>query len=192
MTSPRFSEESGFTLIEMIVCITMLAVIIVPLTGAILVGLVTTDDTQATLNTSSGRQLLAVHLEGDVRSATDVADTDAPGPVTSGCAEADPGSHVLRLGWSETWTATVPPTWVTTSYTAEYRLVEVSPPGITPLEHNLVRLTCTNGGTATTNTVAQSLHAAIVERDETTGEVTVTLTDSTGDVYAVSAIRRIP
>ena len=61
-------QQEGMTLIEMIVALTVLAIIIVPLTAAFVAALRSTDDIDQRLTASRSRQLLAAKLTPDVQS----------------------------------------------------------------------------------------------------------------------------
>lgn len=71
------SIDAGYTLIELLAVISIMLLIIVPLTGAFITTLRTTDLVGASLDASASRELLASYFTGDVAS------TDATGVSTS-------------------------------------------------------------------------------------------------------------
>lgn len=80
----RRRGEAGFTLVELIVAVAILGVITVALTGAVIVGLRTTDATAASSSRSIAVETLASFFTADAQSADEVSTTDpdcASGPV---------------------------------------------------------------------------------------------------------------
>jgi len=85
-------REDGFTLIELVMTITILAIIMPVIAGSVIVGLKTTDDTSARLNQSHDVQNATAFFEQDVASADDVSLTDTT------CAGVAP---IVRLRWTD-------------------------------------------------------------------------------------------
>lgn len=164
-------SEAGFTLPEMLMAVAVMAIIIVPLTNAMVVGLRTSGRTAAVLVTSADRQMLTNYLPPDALSAS-AATTDT---AASGCLSSV-GTRVLLLTWSE-YTGTVK------SYAADYRLV---PAGAGT---KLVRDRCVAGEVPEEVTVAHDATAA--SASVAGGTVAVTVTDSLGAQYTVSGSRRV-
>lgn len=92
----RRTDESGFTLIELIVAVAILGTITSTVAGALILGLRTTDDISSRMADSFGSQLLARYLVPDVQSASS-HDVKASGSFTliTGCG--DTSTDVLRL-----------------------------------------------------------------------------------------------
>jgi prepilin-type N-terminal cleavage/methylation domain-containing protein len=85
-------DQQGMTLIELLIAIALLGIIIVPITGAMYLALLTNNATAQRVTDSSGSQLVASWLVSDVQSA-DVVSTSSSlcgGPNT-----------LLELGWTD-------------------------------------------------------------------------------------------
>lgn len=65
----RARSEAGFTLVELLLAVAILGIVIVPLTGAIIVGLRTMDQTSHRYAASNDAQVLTRYLPPDVQSA---------------------------------------------------------------------------------------------------------------------------
>lgn len=174
--SAAMSDEGGFTLIETLAMIVILGIVMVPLTGAMVTGLRSSDHTAEVLTTSVDRGLLSAYLPPDVASATTV--DVAPG---AGMACGPAQGNVVSLGWQEF----SPPSTVT-SFTAAYR--EQLVPAAAP-EYQLVRYACTNGAATSSRVLARSLHDATATATPG-GEVSVAFTDTLDKHYTITAGRR--
>ena len=84
------ADESGFTLVELLIAVAVMGLIMVALGAGFSVGLRTMNDTSSRLAGSNDAQLVGVHLPPDIESATEAV--GYPGNGT--CFGADP---VLRL-----------------------------------------------------------------------------------------------
>ncbi|MGH8985697.1 MAG: PulJ/GspJ family protein [Acidimicrobiia bacterium] len=65
----RVRSDAGFTLVELLLAIAILGIVIVPLTGGIIVGLRTMDQTSHRYAASNDAQVLSRYLPPDVQSA---------------------------------------------------------------------------------------------------------------------------
>jgi hypothetical protein len=91
----RVHAESGVTLVELLMAVAITALIAPVLTGALVVGWRTTDQTVGSLSDTRNRQLVASLFTRDVQGASTVE--------TSGGACTKAGDTLLvRFGWSET------------------------------------------------------------------------------------------
>jgi prepilin-type N-terminal cleavage/methylation domain-containing protein len=68
----RSRSEAGMTLIEVLVSVTILGVIVGPLTSSIILGLVSTKATDQRISDSSSAQLLSSYLVPDVQAAESI------------------------------------------------------------------------------------------------------------------------
>ncbi len=93
----RYGVDGGVTLVELLVVIALMGIVVPALTGAVFLGLRTTDATVASLSDSRNRQILPSLFTRDVQSAGTV-DTDAS---VSTCLDAG-DTLVVRMRWTET------------------------------------------------------------------------------------------
>lgn len=170
-------DERGFTLVEVLIAVTVLGIIVAALGAAFSVGLRTMDGTANRLAGSMDAQLLGFYLPDDVASATTI--TASPAPIV--CAGA--ASPILELGDA-------------TAFTVVY--------GVRAADgrHQLERYDCAGGAVRSTIVVARNLAgdaAAVATRIPSAGTATgatVTITEATtGDeatpfVFSVSGTRR--
>jgi Tfp pilus assembly protein PilE len=89
MTVDRHDE--GFTVIELVISIFIMAIIVVPISSSVILGLASTERAQQRTTDSTDQQVLASYFVNDVQSA----DTVTAG--TTGCGV----SAALRLDWNE-------------------------------------------------------------------------------------------
>ena len=69
MTVTRTRDEAGVTLIELLVSVSLLGLLMSALSGALFVGLRTTNDTQTSLGQSNAEQLVSTYLTKDIQAA---------------------------------------------------------------------------------------------------------------------------
>ncbi|MGZ4452752.1 MAG: type II secretion system protein [Nocardioides sp.] len=157
--------DDGVTLIELVVCVAIVGVIVVSLTGVVMAYLKTSISTAARMTESHDVQFAAAYWQRDVasigvRSTTyDHADTVHSYPleqsvgVTPGCAGSLPaGTRVVTLAWSSYDVADPDhPTTVTVTYVAVAHGVG------TALRYELLRVHCTGASRDSTLTVADNL-----------------------------------
>lgn len=125
MRSPScIREQSGFTLIELIVSVLILGIIGGAVSQAVVVALTTTDGSVARISGAVASETLTSYLSADAHSADEVADPDSPA-----CATGDPAGVFLRLSWTDGGT----------------RLAEYSLEPATGLEQDIVRWFCVEG-----------------------------------------------
>jgi prepilin-type N-terminal cleavage/methylation domain-containing protein len=182
----RGRGEAGFTLVEMMMAIAIMAVIIVPLTGALVVSLRTTDDTSNRLAASNDAQLFSLWLPGDLQSTGNQSSDVVAAPTAN--TECSGVTNLLRLKWRETLSST------TNTYVVAYAIQQVGTGS-----WRLQRYLCVNGGTATTHVVARDLSGSSAGSVSVTGtKVAVTLTEATTGhdptpyTFTVSGNRRTP
>ena len=72
MTATRTHDEAGVTLIELLVSVSLLGLLMAALSGALIVGLRTTSDTQTSLGQSNAEQLVSTYLTKDIQAAVTV------------------------------------------------------------------------------------------------------------------------
>jgi prepilin-type N-terminal cleavage/methylation domain-containing protein len=155
----RFGAEDGFTLVELVITVAILAMIVVPLTGVVLAYLRNTVDTEARLTESHDVQFAAAYWQRDVasigvRSSTyDTASHSFPLEQSVDlppCTLPAGASAVVTLAWSEftSMASTDPPATVKVTYAtrpagAVYELLRVrcgSQPSTIVLANNLTAL----------------------------------------------------
>ena len=128
--STTVKDEGGFSLIELLVVISILGVISFVLTEAFILGLKTTDGITSDVSNSVAVQALRSNFTGDVQKAQQVS-TASTG---TSCAPGPASSVILELSWPEPGTQ---------------RRVSYSLDGGTPGQRELVRRSCTNSTLAT-------------------------------------------
>jgi prepilin-type N-terminal cleavage/methylation domain-containing protein len=130
MTATRTHDEAGVTLIELLVSVSLLGLLMAALSGALIVGLRTTSDTQTSLGQSNVEQLVSTYLTKDIQAAVTVRTAG-----TSAC-----GNQTIVL---ETTTRTDP--LAASNVTVAYALSGT----------NLVRQVC--GPSASVHTIAHNV-----------------------------------
>jgi type II secretory pathway pseudopilin PulG len=89
-------SEEGFTLIELVISIGVLALIIVPIVGSMLFGLVQSSGMRERINDSSGAQLISSYFPSDIQSAGSDAGTGIALSGNGNCTTV-PGSATVQL-----------------------------------------------------------------------------------------------
>lgn len=177
-------HEAGVTLVELLVAAAITALIVPVITGALVVGWRTTDDTVGRLSANQDRLLVPSLFTRDVQAAETVE--------TGGAGCLVPGDTlVVRFTWTET-----DPAGTSSVRTAAW----VRTGGATPL---LERRYCASGA-ALTSSVTASRDAAstvVVCRSSAGGPpggcagspmvVELTVTDSSGAAYTATGRRRL-
>jgi prepilin-type N-terminal cleavage/methylation domain-containing protein len=125
-------NEDGMTLIELLISVVLLGIIIVPLTSAMITGLINTGDAQARLSESRSPLFTSTYFANDAQNA------DVNGISTAASPVCGSGTNIVSFTWTED----------TTQYSASY-VKDTS--GSTPV---LKRYTCTGGTSTGSNTVA--------------------------------------
>jgi prepilin-type N-terminal cleavage/methylation domain-containing protein len=182
------TREEGFTLIELMVAMAIMAIILGSLTAGVIVGLRTGDETTNRLAGSNDAQLVSIWLPADVQSTgNQLSDVVATPTANTECSGI---SNVLRLKWRATETAG----GATNTYVAAYAISQASTG-----EWRLIRYSCVNGGTAVKHVVARNLASSSAATIATSGtKVTMTVTEKataanpTSYSFSVSGNRRTP
>ena len=124
------ADESGFTLVELLVAIVILGVIIVPLADMVLGALRQTNQSQGRLAESHDAQIAAAYWASDVASLGTRSTDDPFDPALLTSVETNvaynggsypcgtPGTPnaVVRFAWDEVTGPTTPPTLVSVAY----------------------------------------------------------------------------
>lgn len=131
--SPRRRTDSGLTLVEMLVAISVIGLIATVI--AAVVGAAVRNNPAVELRTDTAHTLQGVitWLPQDIDS-TPPTGFDIAATTASGCAES-PGTNLLRLEWTERLGG------VTTTFVANYRWVVGE-------EEHIVRVTCNGSGSS--------------------------------------------
>jgi prepilin-type N-terminal cleavage/methylation domain-containing protein len=184
----RWRSERGFTLVELLVGISIVGIIMPAIVGAMYVGYHTTNSTSNRLAGSNDAQFLSIYLPIDIKSA-DSAVTVPSGTIT--CTGVTAGTGRLKLtsnayGDSTGMAAAVVVYWVQT----------VTPSG-QPTKYFLTRSNCTSGTATQSIVVARNLATSGAGTSATCTttrcSLTVTekaLTGETAYVYTVSGLFR--
>ncbi len=143
MTTPR--GDDGFTLVELLVAITILGVIALPLSTAMTTGLRFIGRSDQKFNDSRSALISAAYFAGDVAAANTVVPNDA-----SACGG---GTALVSFGSRDATAGVAAPVNTEVSYVYDTSVAA---------NQKLLRKSCVNGGAATTSTAAVSLGAAPV------------------------------
>lgn len=181
-------EESGFTLVEVLLATFVLAIIFGVIAEAMIMGLRTTDSTDQRLRESLDAQLVSTTFVSDVQSADAVSVTD----TTCGT-----GTPVISLSWKDPQD----PTAAAATRRASY-IVEADPGGernLTNEQRVLTRAYCEAGTLVAERQVARYLASGTpvaVQCDGTAcpgaspRRITMTVNDVTGFSFTLEANRR--
>jgi prepilin-type N-terminal cleavage/methylation domain-containing protein len=156
----RFAE-SGFTLVELLMAVTILGIIVTPLGAAFFVALRTVDETSNRRASSHDAQLLSIYLPPDVQNASDAITT---GFTASTCTGVTASTIKLQLVASSNDTDYIDATDFNVVY-----FVQQTGTGSTAT-YELIRKTCV--GTITSTVVGENLGA--------TSPVAITRTPTSG------------
>jgi prepilin-type N-terminal cleavage/methylation domain-containing protein len=72
VSAPHPADERGLTLIEVLVTVSLMGFVMAALSGALFVGLRTTEDTRTSLDQSNAEQLITTYVTKDLQAATNV------------------------------------------------------------------------------------------------------------------------
>jgi hypothetical protein len=177
----RGGDDSGFTLIEVVMTVGLTAAIIGVLAGAVIVTMGPDQRTAEGLASSHAVQHASIWVPADLESAgpVDTAADLRPG-ADPACTGAIAGVNVLRLAWSQ-------PAPVVTSFAVSYRVLQRQG------DWQLLRVACTDGGPARELVVARGLVDGSTARAAVDGRrITVSFTTTFGDDVAITGVRRTP
>jgi len=139
------SDDRGLTLPEVMIAITILAIIVVPLTEALIGFVRNTDATTRRMNESHDIQLASTYFSRDIQNLG-VRDPSTLAPLQSVNNPAYPcgsGTAVLSLAWDDPTTVSGPATVIRVTYLVR----DVG------AEHQLRRLLCRGSGTVQSDIV---------------------------------------
>jgi prepilin-type N-terminal cleavage/methylation domain-containing protein len=189
-------NEAGFTLIELLVAILILGIILGPLTGAIILGLNTTDDTIQRLAESVDAQNASSLFISDVQSASTISVTDG------GCVSS---SVLISFRWTDhgdSASSTADDvnrvvTYFTEQAPTQERAKDAAGTHVGQPLKNLIRRSCTPNGTLTVASFLRPNPAPVVACvpappgcvDKPTF-VSITATEVSGYEFVLSAKRR--
>jgi Tfp pilus assembly protein PilV len=182
-------EETGFTLVEVLVAVVIEAIIVGALGMAFIGIMKTTTSTNQSLSRSGDARIAAAYIISDARNSSgpEVSTT------TTSCADASPpaagGVLVVQFGW----TTTAALTGASTSNVVDYLLT----PSNAASPYKLMRRECRNGVLFSDTIVASNVASATVsclptatpQCSGTPTSITVTITetaDSSGNQYVYS------
>jgi prepilin-type N-terminal cleavage/methylation domain-containing protein len=137
-------RDDGFTLVELLVCITILGIVMVALCAAVSIGLRSTVNANVMFDESNTAQFTSLHYASDVQGAESVAVNDS----TSSCG----GAAKLKLTSTNADRVVA---YAVTGSSSPYTFVRrvCSPSSATPLETTLAsNLTSTSAVAASCNT----------------------------------------
>jgi prepilin-type N-terminal cleavage/methylation domain-containing protein len=181
-------QQHGFTLVELMVAMTIMGIILVPMAAGVFVGLRTSDETANRLAGSNDAQLISTWLPPDLHSAGNGSNDVVATPTVN--TECSGVNNALRLKWQATETAG----GAATTYVAAYAISQASTG-----EYRLLRYSCVNGGSATQHVIGRNLAGASAVTIATSGtKVTMTVTEKstptnpTSYTFSVSGNRRTP
>ena len=176
--TPR-RDSAGFTLVELLITSIIVGIVTFAVGTALLIGIKTTFETGERLGQSNSSQLLGQYLLPDIASAAPGGVNTSPGAPFGCSGPAPAGPSVLALTWTNEFTGS--------ATRAVYRYEAP----------DLLRYTCTPGGSPSRTTVARELKLAPVVSTSGTAVVltaTVVQQQSSGDDYTftVRASLRTP
>jgi prepilin-type N-terminal cleavage/methylation domain-containing protein len=150
----RHDREAGFTLVELLVAISILAIIATPLALGLMTGLRFVGRSDDKFNDSRSALVSAAYFAGDVASANTIVRAD-----TSACGG---GTAVVSFGWSDASAGIGAATNNEISYVFD---------ASTTTNKKLLRKACVNGSSMTQSAAAVSLGAAPVVTCYDAGDV---------------------
>jgi type II secretory pathway pseudopilin PulG len=135
---PRIEDETGMTLIELTISMSLLVIIIVPVTTAFLLGILESTSARERVADSSTAQAISAFLMSDIQSAKQVYLDD-----TAGCASPPTDDTLLQTSW-------VDPRTNDNVVAAYFTRTEDG-------QRQLFRVACTNGTAGTPTQLAHNL-----------------------------------
>lgn len=158
MRRSRLAGDEGFTLIELMIAVSILGIIIVPIVSSFLLGLLESTSSRERVADSSAAQVISTYLMSDVQSSCLRPDPDHPcgpgtivkDPASAACATA--GDVKLELAWKDPSTGE--------TFVADY-VDTVDADG----EHQLRRAFCTNSGAPENTLLALNLQTSAFDTE---------------------------
>lgn len=175
-------DEVGFTLVELLIAVSILGVVISAVAAAMVVGLKTTDDTTTRLSESHDTQISTAYFGGDAQSADNVT-----GNVADSCAGAG-STALVRFNWSDP---------VNTTTNLAKTVVYVIVPNGSGRELHRRYCEGTTGTVVSEVVVAHNLHPSTAPTvtclpscPGKPDSVTITVTEATAYTYTLTGTRR--
>jgi prepilin-type N-terminal cleavage/methylation domain-containing protein len=100
--TPPNESEAGFTLVELLITMTILGIIMSSIVAALVFGFKTQGDAGNRMALSHDEQLLSLYFPSDVQSADSISGADLAAGTATGCSSAPlaGGNNVLHLQWT--------------------------------------------------------------------------------------------
>jgi prepilin-type N-terminal cleavage/methylation domain-containing protein len=159
MSKSSVSDETGLTLIELMIAMVVLAVIIGPVVTSMLLGLLSTSGTRDRIADAAGAQLLSSYFPADIQSAGGRTTT---GTLTSGIATTGLGrcTNALPVGSIEKLNITIPDPAASTDPTKQTTVIYYTKPAPSGGALELYRRQCnTSSSTDVTIQVVQYIES---------------------------------
>ena len=156
------NDESGLTLIELMISIGVLTIVIVPITAVFILGLLESTSAQERVADSSTAQVISAHLLSDIQSSKTVVID----PATPSCQPSASDDVRLQLDWTDPV-----PGGAGDAITVSYFRRDDATTG----QAQLYRAVCIDGGSPEESLLALNL-------DDTTGFVPACAPDCTAPV----------
>jgi prepilin-type N-terminal cleavage/methylation domain-containing protein len=152
----HLSDESGMTLIELMISMTLLTVVLVPIGAAMLLSLVHSNGIKDRIADSSGAQLVSSYFASDIQSAGNSTSSTNPfvGVDTSGTGSCP----ALAAGDNLRLRVTTPSPAQPSSVSARTTVIYYSHP--TADGHELYRRECTTSTAESPSLIVQNLDGA--------------------------------
>jgi prepilin-type N-terminal cleavage/methylation domain-containing protein len=172
-------REAGFTLVELLVGMAILAIILPAIAGALLVGLHTTGTTSQRLEESHDAQNLTAYLPGDVASADDITTADSTCSVIA-TPPVVVTVVVARFHWVDSGQDKIATYFTSTTHSRP----------------SLRRRYCVNGALVDDQTIAYDIGSpspaisCVPVECSTSRRVSMTVTDTSGYSFRVDGVRR--
>jgi len=172
-------DDAGFTLVELLIIISLMAVVTSAVAGSLIVFLKTSGEAENKFDSNRGSQNLTALLQADVQSTPSDRINVDPG-TTMSCGST-PGTNVLALSYTE----------LVSSGSLEDVEVSYRFDQTIPTDLRLMRYQC-RGGTLTSTIVARALSADPLAAPEAEAvnerrEVILTVTQANGVTFYVRA-----
>jgi type II secretory pathway pseudopilin PulG len=104
-----FRDESGMTIIEMVIATALLGIIVGPITISLMLSLITNTSTRERIADSASAQLISTYAVVDIQSSKYIVDMTAASPAPGPACALAGDSVRLRLRWDDPDPAAVAP-----------------------------------------------------------------------------------